>query len=69
MSEKLYLDDLYVGQKFVSDGYPLDEAQIIAYARQFDPRSFTSTPKLPSTPSSRAWPPAAGIRPPSACCW
>ena len=38
MSEKLYLDDLYVGQKFVSEGYPLDEAQIIAFAQQFDPQ-------------------------------
>ena len=45
MSEKLYLDDLYVGQKFVSEGYPLDEAQIIAYARQFDPQVFHLDPE------------------------
>ena len=40
MTEKLYLDDLYVGQKFESGGYPLDEAQIIAYAKQYDPQVF-----------------------------
>ena len=45
MSEKLYLDDLYVGQKFMSGGYPLDEAQIIAYAVQFDPQIFHLDPK------------------------
>ncbi|WP_407650541.1 hotdog family protein [Comamonas resistens] len=45
MSEKLYLEDLYVGQKFVSGGYPLDEAQIIAYARQFDPQVFHLDPE------------------------
>ena len=45
MSEKLYLDDLYVGQKFVSGGYPLDEAQIIAYAKQFDPQVFHLDPE------------------------
>ena len=45
MSTKLYLDDLYVGQKFVSEGYPLDEAQIIAYARQFDPQVFHLDPE------------------------
>jgi acyl dehydratase len=40
MSDKLYLEDLYEGQKFVSGDYPLDEAQIVAYARQFDPQVF-----------------------------
>ena len=45
MSEKLYLDDLYVGQKFVSEGYPLDEAQIIAFAQQFDPQVFHLDPE------------------------
>lgn len=40
MSDKLYLEDLYEGQKFVSRDYPLDEAQIVAYARQFDPQVF-----------------------------
>ena len=45
MSEKLYLDDLYVGQKFVSGDYALDEAQIIAYAKQFDPQVFHLDPE------------------------
>ncbi|MEQ6435045.1 MaoC family dehydratase [Comamonas sp. w2-DMI] len=40
MSDKLYLEDLYEGQKFVSGDHPLDEAQIVAYARQFDPQVF-----------------------------
>ena len=40
MSTQLYLDDLYVGQKFVSGGHLIDEAQIVAYARQFDPQVF-----------------------------
>ncbi|GGH59382.1 MaoC family dehydratase [Comamonas phosphati] len=40
MSDKLYLEDLYEGQTFVSGDYPLDEAQIVAYARQFDPQVF-----------------------------
>ena len=40
MSANLYLDDLYVGQKFVSGGHLIDEAQIVAYAKQFDPQVF-----------------------------
>lgn len=40
MSEQLYLEDLYVGQKFISHGHLIDEAQIIAYAQQFDPQVF-----------------------------
>lgn len=38
--EKLYLDDLQVGQEFLSAEHPLDAKQIIAYAQQFDPQSF-----------------------------
>lgn len=46
MPEKnLYLDDLYVGQTFVSGEHALDEAQIIAYARQFDPQVFHLDPE------------------------
>ncbi len=36
----LYLDDLAVGQRFLSATYALDEAQIKAFARQFDPQPF-----------------------------
>lgn len=35
-----YLDDLQVGDRFSSTGYPLDEAQIKAFAMQFDPQPF-----------------------------
>jgi acyl dehydratase len=36
----LYLDDLVVGQTFTSADHALDEAQIVAFARQFDPQPF-----------------------------
>ena len=36
----LYLDDLHVGQRFTSGTYQIDEAQIVAFARQFDPQPF-----------------------------
>ncbi len=35
-----YLDDLKVGQRFVSGAHELDEAQIKAFAAQFDPQRF-----------------------------
>jgi hypothetical protein len=38
--ELLYLDDLHVGQRFSSGTHLLDEAQITAFARQFDPQPF-----------------------------
>jgi acyl dehydratase len=39
-SDQLYLDDLHIGQRFTSGTYRLDEAQIKAFALQFDPRPF-----------------------------
>jgi len=36
----LYLDDLRVGQRFVSDTHRIDEAQIRAFAKEFDPQPF-----------------------------
>jgi acyl dehydratase len=36
----LYLDDLQVGQAFVSAVHVVDEGQIKAFARQFDPQPF-----------------------------
>ena len=36
----LYLDDLQVGQRFTSKTHRVDEAQIKAFARQFDPQPF-----------------------------
>ncbi|HET8625549.1 MAG TPA: MaoC family dehydratase [Gemmatimonadales bacterium] len=37
---QLYLDDLQVGQRFTSGTHALDEAQVIAFASQFDPQPF-----------------------------
>jgi acyl dehydratase len=37
---RLYLDDLQVGQRFTSGTHVVDEAQIKAFARQFDPQPF-----------------------------
>jgi acyl dehydratase len=38
--DRLYLDDLQVGQRFLSRLHALDEAQIKAFAAQFDPQPF-----------------------------
>jgi acyl dehydratase len=40
LKERLYLDDLSVGQRFISRTHIIDEAQIKAFARQFDPQPF-----------------------------
>lgn len=45
MSKKLYLDDLRVGDRFTSGEHALDAAQIIAFARQFDPQPFHTDPE------------------------
>jgi acyl dehydratase len=39
-AQRLYLDDLVVGQRFTSGTHAIDEAQIKAFARQFDPQPF-----------------------------
>jgi acyl dehydratase len=39
-AKRLYLDDLAVGQRFTSGTHAIDEAQIKAFARQFDPQPF-----------------------------
>ncbi len=36
----LYLDDLRIGQRFVSASHRMDEGQIKAFAAQFDPQPF-----------------------------
>ena len=36
----LYLDDLYVGQRFTSDTYRMEEADILRFAAEFDPQPF-----------------------------
>jgi acyl dehydratase len=39
-SNRLYLDDFQVGQRFVTRSYTLDADQIKAFAAQFDPQPF-----------------------------
>jgi acyl dehydratase len=41
----LYLDDLYIGQRFLSESYPVDAQQIMAFASQFDPQPFHLDPE------------------------
>jgi len=38
--ERLYLEDLHVGRRFTSRTHTIDEAEIKAFARQFDPQPF-----------------------------
>jgi acyl dehydratase len=40
----LYLEDLRAGQRFVSGTHGIDEEQIRAFARQFDPQPFHLDP-------------------------
>jgi len=40
MTERLYLEDLKVGQRFACGQHALDAAQIKAFAREFDPQPF-----------------------------
>jgi acyl dehydratase len=39
-ADRLNLDDLHIGQRFTSGTHLLDEEQIKAFARQFDPQPF-----------------------------
>jgi acyl dehydratase len=39
-SQGLYLEDLHVGQRFISGTHRMDEAQIKEFAREFDPQPF-----------------------------
>jgi acyl dehydratase len=38
--ELFYVDDLSVGQRFVTNSHTIDEAQIKAFAAEFDPQPF-----------------------------
>jgi acyl dehydratase len=38
--EPLYLEDLSVGQRFVSDTYLMEEQRMKAFAQEFDPQPF-----------------------------
>jgi acyl dehydratase len=37
---RVYLEDLHVGQRFLSGTHALDERQVIAFASEFDPQPF-----------------------------
>ena len=41
----VFLEDLQVGQRFVSGTHRIDEEQIRAFARQFDPQPFHLDPE------------------------
>ena len=43
--DRLYLDDIKVGQRFSTGSHAIDEAQIIAFASQFDPQPFHTDPE------------------------
>lgn len=43
-SSPRYLDDLHVGQRFVSRMHQIDAAQIQTFAREFDPQPFHLDP-------------------------
>lgn len=38
--ERIYLDDISVGDVFVSETHPLDAEQVVRFATQFDPQPF-----------------------------
>lgn len=40
LSDKIYLDDLAVGQKFSSAAEEMTEAEILAFAQKYDPQPF-----------------------------
>ncbi len=40
MSETLYLDDVTVGQTFISAAEEITEAEILAFAEKYDPQPF-----------------------------
>ena len=42
----MYLDDLNVGDIFLSEQYQLDQAQIIEFARMYDPQAFHVDPEV-----------------------
>src|SRR5215468_8996051 len=42
--ETLYLDDLHIGLRFTSGTHAIDERQITAFAREFDPQPFHLDP-------------------------
>lgn len=60
MLGKLYLEDLEVGQEFLSEQHHLDAEQIIAYASRFDPQVFHLDAEAAKDTFFQGLPPAAG---------
>ena len=67
MKNVLYLDDLSVSQQFMTGSHTLDEAQIKAFAAQFDPQPFHLDAELAKATLFKGSSPAAGTRRPSRC--
>jgi acyl dehydratase len=44
-----FLEDLQVGQRFVSGTYQIDEEQVRAFAQQYDPQPFHLDPEFAKT--------------------
>lgn len=62
-NEGLTLDDLKVGQVFRSGTHQLDEAQIVAFAKNLILNLFIPIPLLRKILFSRVWLLAVGIQP------
>ncbi|MCL1915084.1 MAG: MaoC family dehydratase [Desulfovibrionaceae bacterium] len=45
MDARLFLEDLYVGQTFISGTFHLDEQQVIDFATIYDPQVFHTDPE------------------------
>ena len=43
--DKLYLEDLHVGRRFTTGTRAVDEREIVAFAREFDPQPFHTDPE------------------------
>lgn len=70
MAEPIYLEDLAVGDVFLSDHYTLDAEQIIRFATEFDPQPFHLDHHAARDTFSRDLPRVVGRRPASQCaCW
>ena len=64
MTDRLFLDDLHVGQRFASASHVVDADQIKRFAAEFGPQTFHLDETPPPTRYSPDLWPAAGTRPP-----
>jgi hypothetical protein len=63
----LYLEDLPVGQRFVSETYQISEAQIKAFAQELIRSLFIWTRPRRKPPYLPDWRPVDGTQPQSPC--